>query len=396
MKLKTLLLGSAGALAVAGGAQAADLSVAEPVEYVKVCDAFGAGYWYIPGTDTCLKIGGLVRFEAKFHSAVNEYPTGAYQTLAHSAAWDFTTEARLTVTAKSMTEYGPLTGYIELRAKSDNADRTNAAYGDRAGWSNLTGAQPQSGNALYGTKLAYLDSAWLELGPLLVGRTQSLYEYNAWYNFDFNDLDADAGGNDQVRLSWAMSGFGIQLGIEDPRDRWGTDLSLSYSMPDIVAAITVAQGHWDGQLSVGYGQTSAGSGFGVQAGLTIKLDGITKGDKLGLKAAWAQGQVGGFAGGGVNNFGGAGSLSTGAGGSVWMASASFLHFWAPTVSSAIGVTYQNRSWLTGTTGATRWQAAVNLVWAPVTGFSAGAELGWAKVDGSPDLWAAKIRLDRSW
>jgi hypothetical protein len=386
MKLKTLLLGSAGALAVVGGAQAADLSVAEPVEYVKVCDAFGAGYWYIPGTDTCLKIGGLVRFEAKFHSAVNEYPVSVngFQTLVHSAAWDFTTEARITVTAKSMTEYGPLTGYVELRAKSDNADRTNAAYGDRAGWSNLTGAQDiTNGTALYGTKLAYLDSAWLELGPLLVGRAQSIYEYGAWYNFDFNDLDADAGGNDQVRLSWAMSGFGIQLGIEDPRDRWGTSLSSSYSMPDIVAAITVAQGHWDGKLSVGYGQTSAGSGFGVQAGLTIKLNEIAKGDKLGLKAAWAQSQVGGFAGAGVNPTG-----------SVWMASASFLHFWSPTVSSAVGVTYQNRSWVTA--GANRWQAAINLVWAPVTGFSAGGEVGWTKVDGSPDLWAAKIRVDRSW
>jgi hypothetical protein len=41
MKLKTLLLSSAAAFAVVGGAQAADLSVAEPVDYVKVCDAFG-------------------------------------------------------------------------------------------------------------------------------------------------------------------------------------------------------------------------------------------------------------------------------------------------------------------------------------------------------------------
>ncbi len=68
MKLKTLLLSSAAAFAVVGGAQAADLSVAEPVDYVKVCDAFGAGYWYIPGTDTCLKIGGLVRLDTNFHS----------------------------------------------------------------------------------------------------------------------------------------------------------------------------------------------------------------------------------------------------------------------------------------------------------------------------------------
>ena len=68
MKLKTLLLGSAAAFAVVGGAQAADLSIAEPVDYVRVCDAFGVGYWYIPGTDTCIKIGGNVEFTVNFHS----------------------------------------------------------------------------------------------------------------------------------------------------------------------------------------------------------------------------------------------------------------------------------------------------------------------------------------
>jgi hypothetical protein len=34
-----------------------------PVEYVRVCDVYGAGYFYIPGTDTCLKIGGSVRVD---------------------------------------------------------------------------------------------------------------------------------------------------------------------------------------------------------------------------------------------------------------------------------------------------------------------------------------------
>src|SRR5262245_13660292 len=30
-------------------------------EYVKVCSLYGAGFYYIPGTDICLKIGGYVR-----------------------------------------------------------------------------------------------------------------------------------------------------------------------------------------------------------------------------------------------------------------------------------------------------------------------------------------------
>ena len=69
MNIKSLLLGSAAALAVVSGAQAADAIVAaepEAVEYVKVCDAYGTGYFYIPGTETCLKIAGYIRFDAGF------------------------------------------------------------------------------------------------------------------------------------------------------------------------------------------------------------------------------------------------------------------------------------------------------------------------------------------
>ena len=66
--VKSLLLGSAAGLVAVAGAQAADLPVkAKPVEYVKVCSIYGAGFFYIPGTDTCIKIGGWVRAEYAFH-----------------------------------------------------------------------------------------------------------------------------------------------------------------------------------------------------------------------------------------------------------------------------------------------------------------------------------------
>jgi hypothetical protein len=51
MKLvKSLLLGSVAGLAAVAGAQAADLPVAKaaPVEYVRVCSTYGAGFFYIP------------------------------------------------------------------------------------------------------------------------------------------------------------------------------------------------------------------------------------------------------------------------------------------------------------------------------------------------------------
>ena len=62
---KSLLLGTAAVLATVAGAQAADLPTrkAAPVQYVKICDAYGAGFFYIPGTETCLRVGGLVLAE---------------------------------------------------------------------------------------------------------------------------------------------------------------------------------------------------------------------------------------------------------------------------------------------------------------------------------------------
>src|SRR5215207_5098632 len=67
--VKSLLLGSAAALAALTGAQAADLPVkAKPVEYVKICSLYGAGFYYIPGTDTCIRIGGHIRSEVSINS----------------------------------------------------------------------------------------------------------------------------------------------------------------------------------------------------------------------------------------------------------------------------------------------------------------------------------------
>src|SRR4030088_3472541 len=66
--VKSLVLGSAAGLIAMSGAQAADLPVkAKAVEYVKVCSLYGAGFWYIPGTDTCIKIGGYVRVDTGFN-----------------------------------------------------------------------------------------------------------------------------------------------------------------------------------------------------------------------------------------------------------------------------------------------------------------------------------------
>src|SRR5258707_4405980 len=60
--VKSLILGSAAGLVAMSGAQAADLPVkAKAVEYVRICSLYGAGFYYMPGTDTCIKFGGYLR-----------------------------------------------------------------------------------------------------------------------------------------------------------------------------------------------------------------------------------------------------------------------------------------------------------------------------------------------
>ncbi|SIR50087.1 Porin subfamily protein, partial [Rhizobium sp. RU20A] len=142
MNIKSLLLGSAAALAAVSGAQAADAIVAaepEPVEYVRVCDAFGTGYFYIPGTETCLKIGGFIRVQTNFGPNASG-----------TSDWDSFSRAYISFDAKSDTEYGTLTGFFAAEFNADN----DSAVGD---------------------SLIDVDEAYIQLGGLKAG-----FFYNWW------------------------------------------------------------------------------------------------------------------------------------------------------------------------------------------------------------------------
>ena len=66
--VKSLLLGSAAGVVAITGAQAADLPVkAKPVQYVKICTLYGDGFYYIPGSDTCIRFNGYIRADYNFN-----------------------------------------------------------------------------------------------------------------------------------------------------------------------------------------------------------------------------------------------------------------------------------------------------------------------------------------
>jgi porin-like protein len=115
--VKSLLLGSAAGLVAVSAGQAADLPVkAKPVEYVKVCSLYGAGFYYMPGTDICLKIGGYARAETTYHSNGNfaAGPTG--NEIFNRTTNEFVMRARayITADAREQTAWGTARAYVAV------------------------------------------------------------------------------------------------------------------------------------------------------------------------------------------------------------------------------------------------------------------------------------------
>ncbi|MGQ2919356.1 porin [Rhizobium oryzihabitans] len=142
MNIKSLLIGSAAALAAVSGAQAADAIVAaepEPLEYVRVCDAFGTGFFYIPGTETCLKFQGYVRFQTDFG-----------RDKSGTSDWDSFTRAQFEVDTRTDTELGALRGFIGFGGNADNGSASSSSV--------------------------FVGQAFIELGGLKVGKFYSWWD----------------------------------------------------------------------------------------------------------------------------------------------------------------------------------------------------------------------------
>ena len=123
--VKSLLLGSAAGVVAVAGAQAADLPVkAKPVEYVKICSLYGDGFYYIPGTDICMKFGGHVQadygwnIDRRQHAAL--YGTRRLRRTARSVRTRPGTRATSTSTPARRRAYGTLRTFARLRIDNEN------------------------------------------------------------------------------------------------------------------------------------------------------------------------------------------------------------------------------------------------------------------------------------
>ena len=145
--VKSLLLGAAAGLVGVAGAQAADLPVkGKPVQYVKICSLYGAGFYYMPGTDTCIKVGGFVRAEVNYNAggSFSVMAAGDFDSNANGTRQTWRSRAGVTLDTRSQTEYGTLRSYFVIATTSTNSQSGGggAANGLGAGNPNGSGLDP--------------------------------------------------------------------------------------------------------------------------------------------------------------------------------------------------------------------------------------------------------------
>jgi len=223
MNIKSLLLGSAAALVAVSGARAADAVVVaepEPMEYVRVCDTYGAGFYYIPGTETCLKIGGLIRYQIDWSEDDDENGSAYYDAGDadyDQGGWRKLLRAEVKFDARSETEYGTFGRYIRLRSNT---------------YSGFTNNVDETPSDFFFDSGVFVNDAVITLGGLGIGLTDTLYD---------GDLlgEYDKGGGDRVHfINYTFdlgNGISLAAALEE------ADYNYDY-MPNVVGKLTVVQG----------------------------------------------------------------------------------------------------------------------------------------------------------
>ncbi len=207
---KHILLGSAAAFAMTGAAQAADLPVkkAVPIEYVRVCTAYGAGFFYIPGTDTCLRISGRARFEGAYQTASSRQPGASGDTSGYRG------QLRFNLDARTRTAYGTLRAFARL----DAASRTGVIHSGtmlRIGQAYGATGVDEAGRV---QQYVNVDKAFIQFAGLTASRASSFYDFYA-HDFEFYGATSGSDNSSTNLLAYTATfgdGLSATLSVEDP------------------------------------------------------------------------------------------------------------------------------------------------------------------------------------
>ena len=389
MNIKSLILGSAVSALAVTGAKAADaiiIAEPEPVEYVRVCDVYGAGFFYIPGTETCLGISGYVFHQVGATSWDNAGDSPSWSGATGTRADRFTnwTRARVNFDARSETQYGTLRSYVRVQA-----DFIESNYS-------------ADGNGVF-------DQAWLSLGGFLAGYTESAFHSSnlvgslttgTGFSWDPTTYSYSQRQLIQYNFSGANGFFGIVSLENDPDD--------DDYMPDVVGKIGIQQGWGAAWLTVGVDSdtdvmysATGDTEFAIKAGIHYNVPG----------APGSAFKLVGHYNSDPNTYQQAGAL-----GSEWSIYAGYRHQFNPQVAAWIGGAYYNDVYspavaavpaipgvpgsaipatTAGKTNLNAFHVETGLTWTPVQNFEIRAEATYTKIETRDGTVSGFLRFTRS-
>lgn len=359
MNLKSLFLLTAASLAFSAvSVKAADAisddtstpdvpSAVAKNEKVSVCEVAGAGYFVIPGSETCLRIGGAI--DARFGYGRTKATLGGID-IGKKSGSRSQVEARLDLDTHAESDLGVVKS--KLRVALNHDFRDSGLDDDKD----------------FGVELAYIS-----VGPVYVGYKETLFNTKLAYG-DYMDIDDRHSLNSLTAGVMVEDiGFGIYGGIavEDwNRNQFIRSYDESGETPDVVARFGLAGQSWGStDLSVIYSDH-----YDTWAIKSTSDFNITDSAQARLAAAYADvnGSKGAVVTGGlkyaftekVSGFGGAG------------------YVWSDDDQDA-------------------YLANAGVIYNLVPGFDVTGELGYSRfkdktVDGKLDDVSATLRFMRSW
>jgi opacity protein-like surface antigen len=385
MQFRRLLLGSVVILAGGATAHSADLPVPDMDEFVKVCGAFGTGFHYIPGTDTCLQIGGEVL--AEMH-----YVDGDVALLFGGATdeefnnWTTRSRAYLGFDARTQSELGLIRTYILFELTVGPDDFVTSYEGAEV---DLNEAFVQVVN---------------DWGTFTAGHASSFFDFFSSDTFGTR-IDIDDNTTEQTLFAYTFegeNGFRGTLSIEDPassgRRLNGADDYEGQEMPDLIGTIGIEQDWGSAQIMAVLrridDEDGDGLGWAVGAGISTTLPVLELG--VSAQAAYAEGAIA-YATtdpGGLGDFNGPTGEDTN---QAWSLRAGVTRALTSTVSAWIDGSFTHAETGDGADEYDFWALVAGAAWAPTDNLWMGPEFGYNRIEGDDpgedgEIWGAMWRV----
>lgn len=327
---RSLILGSAiyvlGCLA-AGAADLPSKSKGPAVDYVRICGTFGKAFFYIPGTDTCLKISGFIRADYGFRNVTNQFGVAGGNVPAPAIVGGVVDHGIGDVQSDSAA--GRQSSAIGVRTRVEFDARTKTAYGTLRGFASIQ-SDNRSGfiseNDPILDNLVKLDKVFIQFAGFTAGRVQSFFDFYA----DEYPLDISRGSDEStIALAYTASfggNFSATIALEDSVKRRSVDIGSLQSnvpvpglppspefrsaiyggskIPDVVGALLYDAGDegWGkAKLSGAYHRINTvnspaigaakanATAWAAQAGIVVYLPMLAKGDEVYAQGAYAVG-----------------------------------------------------------------------------------------------------------